>query len=383
MWKNRGSGWLATLALAVSGGLIASPVTARASTAQATIAAGALSYQTLAAADSFNRTVANGWGNADDGGAWSSAPGYASGFSTSAGAGILTDPAAQGGGYWMMLNSVVAGDTEATGTVTLALPSGTQCAYQGFVSRGGDTERLDWCGGGTVEFVIAAYGGGWLCTADSGIPASSNLVLHFRFDTQGSYPTTLRGRIWTGSSEPGTWLASCTDSTPAQQSPGAIGWGFWNPDPSNAIVQTVNSFTVYETSAVSFPAVQLNGANQTITAPFGIEVDDATGSGSGWNMTLQGSQFTTGSYTLPTTATTVQGAPTIGCDGASACTSANDTVSYPLTVPVASPARIFNASPNTGMGTIDIITTFSLAIPANSFAGSYTSTWTFSLVSGP
>jgi hypothetical protein len=44
---------------------------------------------------------------------------------------------------------------------------------------------------------------------------------------------------------------------------------------------------------------------------------------------------------------------------------------------------MFNASANTGMGNQTVTTTWRLAVPANTFAGTYTSTWTISLASGP
>jgi hypothetical protein len=44
---------------------------------------------------------------------------------------------------------------------------------------------------------------------------------------------------------------------------------------------------------------------------------------------------------------------------------------------------MFNATANTGLGNETAVATMRLAIPATTFAGSYTSTWTYSLVSGP
>src|SRR5579864_785035 len=57
----------------------------------------------------------------------------------------------------------------------------------------------------------------------------------------------------------------------------------------------------------------LNGANQTVTATQALDVSDATGSGAGWNITATSTTFASGGNTLPTTATTVQSAPTTAC----------------------------------------------------------------------
>jgi hypothetical protein len=44
---------------------------------------------------------------------------------------------------------------------------------------------------------------------------------------------------------------------------------------------------------------------------------------------------------------------------------------------------MFNAATGTGMLNQTVTATWRLAIPGNTFAGTYTSTWTISLVSGP
>ena len=44
---------------------------------------------------------------------------------------------------------------------------------------------------------------------------------------------------------------------------------------------------------------------------------------------------------------------------------------------------MYNAAANTGLGNQTVTPTWRLAVPANTFAGTYASTWTISLVSGP
>src|SRR5579862_5340166 len=131
----------------------------------------------------------------------------------------------------------------------------------------------------------------------------------------------------------------------------------------------------------------LNGANQTVTATQALDVSDATGSGAGWNITATSTTFTSGGNTLPTTATTVQSAPTTACDASSTYTLATNSVSYPYTLPAAASApaatKVFNAAAATGQGTQTVTVTWQLAIPSTTVAGTYTSTWTISLVSGP
>lgn len=49
----------------------------------------------------------------------------------------------------------------------------------------------------------------------------------------------------------------------------------------------------------------------------------------------------------------------------------------------ATATKVFNASANTGLGNETVTFTFRLSMPAATSAGTYTSTWTYSLVSGP
>jgi hypothetical protein len=86
----------------------------------------------------------------------------------------------------------------------------------------------------------------------------------------------------------------------------------------------------------------------------------------------------------------MQSAPAIVCDVLPiACTIASSVVTYPYTLPAGSVAPtatpVFDALVNTGLGEQTATTTWTLAIPAdaNAAATPYTSTWTFSLGSGP
>jgi hypothetical protein len=143
---------------------------------------------------------------------------------------------------------------------------------------------------------------------------------------------------------------------------------------------------------IAFPGVTLNGTDQVKTQSQGFDVSDATGSNSGWAITATSTTFTAGgTHTLSNTATTIQSAPTDACDASSSCTLATNAISTPYVLPAAATAptatKMFNAATNTGMGDQTITPTWSLAVPSTTWAGGsgspYTSTWTFTLVSGP
>jgi hypothetical protein len=136
-------------------------------------------------------------------------------------------------------------------------------------------------------------------------------------------------------------------------------------------------------------AAALNGKDRTVTATQAIDVDDATGSGAGWNLTATSTTFSAGAHTLATTATTINAAPAVACDAGVTCVTARKTalVTYPYTLPAAAVAptatRMFNSNVNRGMGAQTLTPTWRLAVPANSYSGTYLSTWTLSLISGP
>jgi hypothetical protein len=134
--------------------------------------------------------------------------------------------------------------------------------------------------------------------------------------------------------------------------------------------------------------VTLNGSDQTPTYTAGLSAQDQTGSGAGWNITITSTQFTTGApvHTLVTTASTVTSVAMV-CAGPGTCTNPTNAITYPFGVPAGAgpPAavKMYNAAANTGMGNFTITPTVQVAIPANAFAGTYTSTVTFAIVSGP
>jgi len=152
---------------------------------------------------------------------------------------------------------------------------------------------------------------------------------------------------------------------------------------------TINAGTLAFVSSppnVSFAAT-LNGLDQTVTSTQAMDISDATGSGAGWNVTATSTTFTAGAKTLSTAATTLTGAPTDACDTGSTCSVATNSITYPYTLPAGATAptatKIFNGAANTGMGNQTVTPSWKLSIPATTLAGTYTSTWTISLVSGP
>lgn len=207
------------------------------------------------------------------------------------------------------------------------------------------------------------------------------------------------GATWTSALNTGSAAAMYSvawDGTSAAFAADAIGdpYRFGAPQPPDSdisVSETLNpgtlSFIDSTPGNVTFPATALTNANQTVTAAQPITVADATGSGSGWSISVTSTTFTTGSRTLANNATTVLAPPAIACKAATTCTLATNSVTYPFTLPAAASAptaqKLYNAAVDTGLGAQTITPTWRLAVPATAYAGTYTSTWTFSLTSGP
>lgn len=138
-------------------------------------------------------------------------------------------------------------------------------------------------------------------------------------------------------------------------------------------------------SSVSFGSHALTGADGTKTTTAAFTVDDQTGTTNGWNLSATSTTFTSGGNTLPTTATTFTGVSTAA--GSGRCTAPTSSITYPLTLPAAAVApaavKIFNASSGSGRGPTNLTFNLGLGIPAHTRTGTYNSTWTFTLSSGP
>ncbi len=136
---------------------------------------------------------------------------------------------------------------------------------------------------------------------------------------------------------------------------------------------------------ISFSTITLNGLDQTSTGTETLDIGDNTGSGSGWNVTLSNTSFTSGTHVLTNTDFTaaLPGSPV--CDVGSSCTAATWTgnVAYPYTLPGTAATKLLSAASGTGMGNQTASISWTAAVPADAFTGTYTSTWTVTLVSGP
>lgn len=136
-------------------------------------------------------------------------------------------------------------------------------------------------------------------------------------------------------------------------------------------------------AAITFTTVTLTGADQTSNGTTSAwTVADPTGTGAGYHITIAATAFSDGaSHTIP-----VSGFRATLTSGNIATTSGNTAPASSMTSATAlstSAQTLLSAATSAGMGTYTATPTFTLAVPANTFAGSYTSTVTVAIVSGP
>ena len=159
----------------------------------------------------------------------------------------------------------------------------------------------------------------------------------------------------------------------------------------NTVTQTINAGTRSSSIAdLTLGAVSYSHSAQASTGTMVLTADDSSGSGAGWNVTVQGSNFV---YSGPNGGTDIPAA-NFSITAASAATmTAGEAVdgtggpkvpaafSAPATLDSA--RKTLQANATFGEGTYTQNLSVSLAIPAQSRVGTYTGTMTVTISSGP
>lgn len=131
----------------------------------------------------------------------------------------------------------------------------------------------------------------------------------------------------------------------------------------------------------------MDGTDQSVAASLAITVSDTRAVGSGWNLQLSTTTFTTGSSparTLATNALTVRSA-SAACSSPG-CVLPTNSVIYPASITAGTPpapVKIFNAALLTGTGKVTVTLNLRVTVPATTMVGTYTSTLAVSILSGP
>jgi PKD repeat protein len=180
------------------------------------------------AADTFARTVASGWGRADTGGAWTTTSGAA--FSVTPGAGVIRH-VTKGSQGSASLNGVSSTDTDLTlGFNVDKANAGWYLTATGRRASSGNEyqARIALNTNNTVNAWLTKTLGGTQTSmvAERTVPGltyTAGTTLRMRLQVTGTTPTTIRLKIWPATgTEPATWFATTTDTTPALQNPGSL-----------------------------------------------------------------------------------------------------------------------------------------------------------------
>jgi len=141
---------------------------------------------------------------------------------------------------------------------------------------------------------------------------------------------------------------------------------------------------------IEFGTVTLNGDDQTVSpaSVATLRIVDATGSNAGWNVTFVVTDFISGSNTIPKanlsfnpssgSITRVSGQTIDGSNGPKETGGGSQALS--------SSVKVVTTNVGYGKGRYDYspaLSSFSLVVPATTLVGTYTSTLTVTLSSGP
>jgi hypothetical protein len=210
----------------------------------------------------------------------------------------------------------------------------------------------------------------------SGTAVSIQITGLTNTSTSGSYTSAITTKNGGTQIDSGTSLPISFPGTVSLTSPGSLAW--------SSTLGGTNQQTV-----------DTNAADQQLT------VSDSTGTAAGWHVTATVTTFTASSYTIPSTgAMDVTGgitsvastAPSATCVGS--CVLPTDTTTYPVLLNTASssppPFTLYDTSSGTGVAQVTLggsTATYPIGwwmnVPGNAHPGTYTSTVTLAVVSGP
>ena len=137
-------------------------------------------------------------------------------------------------------------------------------------------------------------------------------------------------------------------------------------------------------------AIQYSHSNQAQTGTMTLAADDSTGSGEGWNVTIQSSNFaysgdSTNATAIPAAnfSITTTHAPTMTAGLAVDATNGPKVPASGATGTLDSAHKVLQANAAYGLGTYLQALDVSLAVPAQSRAGAYSATLTVSITAAP
>jgi hypothetical protein len=137
-------------------------------------------------------------------------------------------------------------------------------------------------------------------------------------------------------------------------------------------------------SSITFSSSGVGTIPQTTLG--NLTISDLTGSGNGWHVSVSASQFASGSHKLPLGSLTLYAPSSITVNGDSTSTLPKKKSGSPWIIDNGSSPTVLSAAVDAGMGSYTVkfpAKALTLSIPSSTYAGTYTSTLTWQLISGP
>jgi len=139
-------------------------------------------------------------------------------------------------------------------------------------------------------------------------------------------------------------------------------------------------------NATNQVSVQVKTKVNLVSYSLPITVIDARGSGSGWNLSITSTSFSSSNGQLPNNASSISSV-TASCGLHSTCTNPINKISYPLVIPAdrtpPPPVKFFNAAVRSGLGVFSLMMMVNVTVPSSAKAGTYTSTVNLTISNGP
>ncbi len=282
--------------------------------------------------DTFERSVANGFGSAPTGGTYTYT-GSAANFTVAGGEGRITLPSA-GVSRAATLSPAGAQDVESTVDFTLnKTPTGGGTYIGSVLRKNGNTEyrlRVRVRPGITnLQLLKVVNGTESAVGTTQTIPGSytAGMVGHIKFRVSGSGTATLAGKVWFGNDpEPAGWQLETTDATAQLQGAGGVGvHGYISGSSTEVpVVVAFDNLKVRSTVGADVPNIAPTAAFTPSTNFLGLGVDavasndpDGSVTGYSWNFgdggtatgaTANHTYAAAGTYTVTLTVTDDDGA---------------------------------------------------------------------------
>ncbi len=160
--------------------------------------------------------------------------------------------------------------------------------------------------------------------------------------------------------------------------------------PPATITVTAGSLSITEVNDIVFPSLALDGDDHDVAAATGciLTLTDATGSGLGWNITMQSTDFTaSGGKTIPASQFKfTSGGTIVKTKGQQVNATYGPKETGLSSATLEQSRKVVTTAAGYGKGTYTYTPTaadFVVTVTADALAGSYAATVTVSIMSGP